>query len=79
MFEVAGTMRLRINIAKTKAMISGNQQMTGTLKLEHEEIESVDQCIYLGSLITWDNDDSKEIRRRIGVASGAMAGFSKIW
>ena len=36
--------------------------MTGTLKLEHEEIENVDQFIYLGSLITWDNDDSKEIR-----------------
>jgi hypothetical protein len=77
--EAASTMGLRINIAKTKVMISGNQQMTGTLKLEHEEIESVDQFIYLGSLITWDNDDSKEIRRRIGVASGAMAGFSKIW
>ena len=33
----------------------------------------------MGSLITWDNDCSREIKRRIAKATGAMAGFNPIW
>jgi len=32
-----------------------------------------------GSLITWDSDCSKEIKRRIARATGAMTGFKKVW
>ena len=35
--------------------------------------------MYLGSLLTWDDDCSKEIKRRIAQATGAMTGFKKVW
>jgi hypothetical protein len=42
-------------------------------------IESVKEFVYLGSLLTWDNDWSKEIQRRIAKATGVMAQFKNIW
>ncbi len=42
-------------------------------------VECVQEFIYLGSLLTWNNDCSREIRRRIAKAMGAMAGFNKVW
>jgi sorting nexin-29 len=77
----AEQMGLRINRAKTKVMVFSDKHPTGMIRLEEEEaeIEWVEQFVYLGSLITSDNDCSKEIRRRIALATGAMAGFNKIW
>ncbi len=37
------------------------------------------EFVYLGSLLTWDNDCNKEIKRRIARANGVMAGFETIW
>ena len=42
-------------------------------------MESVTEFEYLGSLITWDNDGTTEIKRRIRKATGVMAGFRNIW
>jgi hypothetical protein len=36
--------------------------------------------VYHGSsLLTWDNDCNKEIKRRIARTTGAMEGFKTIW
>jgi len=29
--------------------------------------------------VQWDNDCSKDIKRRIGKATGAFEGFRKVW
>ena len=42
-------------------------------------IENVEKFEYLGSLLTWDNNCSDEIKRRIGKATGAMASLKHIW
>ena len=42
-------------------------------------IDGVDKFEYLGSLITWDNNYSEEIKRRIGKAIDAMAFLKHIW
>lgn len=39
--------------------------------------ENVTELVYIGSLLTWDNDCNKEIKRRI--ATGAIAGFKTTW
>jgi len=49
------------------------------LMVNSTRIENVTEFVYLGSLLTWDNDCSKEIKRRIARATGAMAGFKKVW
>ena len=43
------------------------------------QINNVNEFVYLGSLLTWNNDCSKEIRRRLNEAMDAMASFNTIW
>jgi len=43
------------------------------------QIDSVNEFVYLGSLLTWDSDCSKDIERRLDKEMGEMAGFSTIW
>ena len=42
-------------------------------------LECVKEFVYLGSLITADNNCRKEIRRRIGIANGAFGSLHKLW
>jgi hypothetical protein len=70
---------LKINKGKTKTLVFGQQQIDKELKVDGETIENVTEFEYLGSLITWDNDCSAKIKRRIAKATGAMAGFNKVW
>ena len=72
-------MDLRINTAKTKVMTMGKEKAEENIKLNTTEIENVLEFVYLGSLLTWDNNCNKEIRRRIAKATGVMGGFNTIW
>ena len=72
---------LKINVGKTKAMVFGNStddNNNNNLSVGSETIENVEGFVYLGSLLTSDNDCSKEIRRRIALASGTLGKFRKI-
>jgi hypothetical protein len=48
------------------------------ITIDNEKLEVVSQYIYLGSLFTEDNDCSKEIQRRIGIASGTLGTMKHI-
>jgi hypothetical protein len=74
--EAAG---LQINIEKTMTMVFGQECIEEELEIGDRNIVNVTEFVYLGSLMTWDNDCNKEIRRRIARATGAMAGFKTIW
>ena len=68
-----------MNKKKTKVMVMGKENSDANIQVEGEEIECVNQFIYLGSLISNDNDCSKEIKRRIGIAVGALGKLCDIW
>ena len=70
--EAAG---LQINIEKTMTMVFGQESIAEELEIGGRSIENVTEFVYLGSLLTCDNDCNKEIKRRIARATGAMAGF----
>ena len=70
---------LNINIEKNKIMVFGDDALILPLTINHEEIETVNQFIYLGSLISLDNGCDAEIRRRIGIASRALDNLQKLW
>ena len=72
-------MDLVVNIAKTKVMVFGRETAEKNITLNEIEIENVNEFIYLGSLLTWDNNCSKEIKRRIARAMGTLGGFNKVW
>src|SRR6218665_2933774 len=49
------------------------------MKVGDQKVENVKEFVYLGSLSKWDNDCTKEIKRRIAKAKGVMVGFDNIW
>jgi hypothetical protein len=77
--KAASEMDLVVNIAKTKVMVFGRETAEKNITLNEIEIENVNEFIYLGSLLTWDNNCSKEIKRRIARAMGTLGGFNKVW
>src|SRR5207253_4111094 len=70
---------LRFNIGKTKTMIFGKEDIEQQIEVLNSRIENVKEFVYLGSVLTWDNDCSKDITARINNAKGVMAGFGEIW
>jgi len=60
-------------------MVFGQESIEEELEVGGRSIENVTEFVYLGSLLTCDNDCNKEIKRRIARATGAMAGFKTIW
>src|SRR6218665_2312086 len=70
---------LKINVDKTKAMVFGEETTDMEIKVQDEVIEDVKEFVYLGSLLTWNNDCTKEIKRRTAKAKGVMAGLNTIW
>ena len=66
--ELAATSKevgLTMNMKKTKIMTNGVKK---PIKIENEEIEYIDEYIYLGQLISFENKSEKEITRRISSA-----------
>jgi len=71
---------LEINISKTKTMVNGRKDSEEEqLSVKDKKIENVTEFVYLGSLLTKDNDGSRKVQRRIARAAGAMKQFGKIW
>lgn len=70
---------LMVNIKKTKTMVFGDRNIDQQMEVNDEKIENVEEFEYLGSLLTWDNNCSKEIKRRINKATGAMASMKHMW
>ena len=70
---------LLLNTNKTKIMVFGERSIDDRIQVAGETIENVEKFEYLGSLLTWDNNCSEEIKRRIGKATGALASLKHIW
>ena len=49
------------------------------VNLEGEMLEQVTEFVYLGGLITEDAKCTKDIRRRISLASAIFGGLRKMW
>ena len=70
---------LLLNSNKTKTMVFGDRNIESRIHVVGDTIENVEKFEYLGSLLTWDNNCSEEIKRRIGKATGAFASLKHIW
>lgn len=70
---------LIINTNKTKTMVFGQQNINYRIQVAGKTIENVEKFEYLESLLTWDNNCSEEIKRRIGKAIGAMTSLKHVW
>ena len=72
-FEKVG---LKLNIKKTKIMASGP---ITSWEIDGETVETVSDCIFLGSKITADDDCSHEIKRRLLFGSKLMTKLDSIF
>ena len=70
---------LMLNTNKTKTMVFGDRNIESQIHVAGNTIENVEKFEYLGSVLTWDNNCSDEIKRRIGKATGALASLKRIW
>ena len=66
---------LKINIQKTKIMPSGP---ITSWQIDGETVETVSDCIFLGSKITADVDCSHEIKRNMILGRKAMTNLDNI-
>jgi hypothetical protein len=71
---------LEINQAKTKYMICGSKKkyVENVFKVKNMTFERVNSSVYLGKLITSDNNISAEINNRITLASRRYFGLVNI-
>ena len=68
-------MGLKLNIQKTKIMASGP---ITSWELDGETVETVADCIFLGSKITADGDCSHEIKRHLLLGRKVMTKLDSI-
>ena len=66
---------LKLNIQKTKVMVSGP---ITSWQIDGETVETVTQFIFLGSKITADGDCSHEIKRCLLLGRKAMTNLDSI-
>ena len=66
---------LKLNIQKTKIMASGP---ITSWQIEGKNMETVTDCIFLGSKITEDSDCSREIKRCLLLGRKAMTNLDSI-
>jgi hypothetical protein len=78
--RAARRMGLEINRAKTKYMICGtkNKYVVNVFKVKHTTFERVNTFVYLGTLITTDNNTSAKIKRRTALANRSYFWLVKI-
>ena len=71
---------LLLNVKKTKNLVvDSNREDTSAFKINGEEIEEVDDFIYLGSTITNKGNSLPEIRRQLAMAREAVSKMDNIW
>jgi hypothetical protein len=78
----AGRIGLAINASKTKYMRGrgsreNNVNLPPRIQIGGDEFEVVDEFVYLGSLVTADNETSREIQRRIMAGNRAYFGLRR--
>jgi hypothetical protein len=70
---------LKINGEKTKTMTIGKEKEKINITLEGEELAQVTEFVYLGGVITEDAESTRDIRKRIGLASAMFGKLRKLW
>ena len=75
MKEESAKVGLKLNIQKTKIMVSG---VIASWEINGETVETVSDFIFLGSKITVDGDCSHEIKKRLLLGRKVMTNLDSI-
>src|SRR6218665_2940801 len=70
---------LNMNFKKTKTMVFGEKEPAGKLLIDGRHLENVEQFTYLGSNMTYDLDNMREVCTRLAKATAALKAMEKVW
>jgi hypothetical protein len=80
MRDEAAKLGMKINWAKTKVMLVGSGPVPPPLLMEGQQVEFVENFLYLGSKISRKGDCEVDIQQRIGKAAGVMRSLTRpLW
>ena len=71
-------MGLKISSGKIKTMVFGKEKIEKEIHVGDTIIENVKEFTYLGSMLTWDNDHTREIKLRVDKAKVVIVEFKDI-
>jgi Reverse transcriptase (RNA-dependent DNA polymerase) len=77
--EESGRMGMKINTGKTEVQHIGREKAKVSIHIENQELKQVEEFVYLGGNMSEDASTDQDLRRRIGLACGAMQSLSCIW
>src|SRR5664279_5444953 len=72
-------MGMKVNTGKTEVQYIGPKKTKVDIKIENCELKQVEEFVYLGGNMSEDASTDQELRRRIGLACGAMQNLNPIW
>ena len=78
LIDNAGRVGLKVNAQKCKVMRM-NTRGEDKVMIGREEVEDVEELVYLGATVTKEGGGWKEIKKRLSKAQGAFFNLRKIW
>jgi len=75
----SGKMGMRVNEDKTEVQYIGKQDKKIAVQVYGKTLSQVSDFVYLGGVISNNDMSDQDIKRRIGIAYGAMQKLKKIW
>ena len=72
-------MGMKINIQKTECQFLGEGNKKFRLEVEGQELEQMEDFVYLGKNISTQKGSDRDVERRIGLARGTWQAFWKVW
>jgi len=70
--EIGGCYGVEMNVEKTKVMRISRQPFPVKIMIDQKQLENVESCKYLGSILTNDERCTCEIKCRIAMAKAAL-------
>ena len=65
------------HISRNEFLGKGN--ITFQIKVNGQQLQQIENCVYLGGNISTNDGSGKDIERRIGLARGMLQTLNRIW
>jgi Reverse transcriptase (RNA-dependent DNA polymerase)/Domain of unknown function (DUF6451) len=77
--ESSSKMGMRINVAKTEIQALGKDENKFKIHVYGQQLQQVDNFVYLGGSISSRNGSEGDISRRVGLARGNFHALKNVW
>jgi len=72
-------MDMKINTGNTEVQHIGVPKINAAITIDQDELKQVEEFVYLGGNMSEDATTTQDLKRRVGLACGAMQSLNPIW